>query len=336
MATPKRIDYTPIDSGAKVGVVGVGAVGSACAFALLLRGSCGEIVLIDRDAKRAAGVAADIRYGEPLSRATVVRAGGYEDLEGAAVVLITAGVNEKTGGATDRSDPEGRLRLVDVNAQIYREIVPQILAAAPEAVIVAVTDPPEPLAEVALNLARHDRVLSTGTLLDSLRFRLHIATRLGVDPGSVDATVVGEHGTSQVLLWTSARVGGASVEQALAERFGEDSLDQLRAEIDHDVRYANITIIEGNSASQFGIGAACARIAEAVLGDERVVLPVGSYSERHGVILSLPSVISRAGVERVIEPEMTSDEQEALTRSADVLRRTRDRVRVNEGAHALS
>ncbi len=336
MAAPEPIAYTPIDSGAKVGVIGVGAVGSACAFALLLRGSCGEIVLIDRDAKRAAGVAADIRYGEPLSRATVVRAGGYQDLAGAAVVLITAGVNEKAGGATDRSDPEGRLRLVDVNAQIYREIVPQILAAAPEAVIVAVTDPPEPLAEVARDLAGHGRVLSTGTLLDSLRFRLHIATRLGVDPASVDATVVGEHGTSQVLLWSSARVGATSVEQALAELHGESALDRLRDEIDHDVRYANITIIEGNSASQFGIGAACARISEAVLGDERVVLPVGSYSERHGVILSLPSVVSRTGVERVIQPQMTSQEEEALIRSAEVLRRAGDRVRTTEGTHTVT
>lgn len=320
-------DFTPIDSGEKVGVIGVGAVGSACAFALLLRGSCGEIVLVDKDHRRAVGVAADLRYGEPLSRATVVRAGGYDDLEGADVVLITAGVNEKSGGATDRSDAEGRLRLVDVNRDVYRQIVPQVVAAAPDAVVVVVTDPPEPLAEVARDLAEHGQVLSTGTLLDSLRFRLHIATELAVDPSSVDATVVGEHGTSQVLLWSSAKVAGVSVERALADRHGHDSLEEIRRQIDYNVRYANIAIIEGNNASQFGIGAACARIAEAILGDERVVLPVGSYVERYGVIVSLPSVLSRRGVDQVFEPDMSGEEREAFERSVSTLRGAGARVR---------
>ena len=327
MAAHEHTDFTRIDSGEKVGIIGVGAVGSACAFALLLRGSCGEIVLVDRDHRRAAGVAADMRYGEPLSRAAVVRAGGFEDLADADVVLITAGVNEKSGGATDRSDDAGRLRLVDVNAGVYRQIVPQVVAAAPEAVIVVVTDPPEPLAEVTRELAGHGRVLSTGTLLDSLRFRLHIGTELGVDPASVEATVVGEHGTSQVLLWSSAKVAGVSVERALAEMHGQDSLEEIRRQVDHNVRYANITIIEGNNASQFGIGAACARIAEAILGDERVVLPVGSYVERHGVIVSLPCVISRSGVERVFEPDMSDDERRAFQNSVDVLRRASEGVR---------
>lgn len=323
----EHTDFTRIDSGEKIGIIGVGAVGSACAFALLLRGSCGEIVLVDKDHRRAAGVAADMRYGEPLSRAAVIRAGGYEDLEDADVVLITAGVNEKSGGATDRSDDEGRLRLVDVNAGVYRQIVPQVVAAAPDAIIVVVTDPPEPLAEIARDLAGHGRVLSTGTLLDSLRFRLHIATELGVDPASVDATVVGEHGTSQVLLWSSAKVAGVSVERALAETHGQDSLAEIRRQVDHSVRYANITIIEGNNASQFGIGAACARISEAILGDERVVLPIGSYVERHGVIVSLPCVISRRGVERVFEPDMSDDERQAFESSVDVLRRASEGVR---------
>ena len=329
-------DFTPINSGEKVGVIGVGAVGSACAFALLLRGSCGEIVLVDRDHARAVGVAADIRYGEPLARASVVRAGGYEDLEDADVVLITAGVNEKSGGATDRSDDQGRLRLADVNADVYRQIVPRVVEAAPEAVIVVVTDPPEPLAEVARDLAGHGRVLSTGTLLDSLRFRLHIATELGVDPSSVDATVVGEHGTSQVLLWSSARVAGVSVERALADRHGPESLEEIKRQIDHNVRYANIAIIEGNGASQFGIGAACARIAEAIVGDERVVLPVASHVERYGVIVSLPSIVGRHGVDHVLDPDMSEGERTAFERSVATLRDAADKARDAAGRAAAT
>ena len=329
-------DFTRINSGAKVGVIGVGAVGSACAFALLLRGSCGEIVLVDKDHRRAVGVAADIRYGEPLARASVVRAGGYEDLEDADVVLITAGVNEKSGGATDRSDDQGRLRLAEVNGGVYRQIVPQVVAAAPEAVIVVVTDPPEPLAEIARDLAGGGQVLSTGTLLDSLRFRLHIATELGVDPSSVDATVVGEHGTSQVLLWSSAKVAGVSVERALTERHGQESLEEVKRQIDYNVRYANIAIIEGNGASQFGIGAACARIAEAIVGDERVVLPVASYVERYDVVVSLPSVVSRRGVDQVFHPDMSDAEREAFERSVATLRDAGARVRAAAGRGAMT
>ena len=121
--------------------------------------------------------------------------------------MVTAGVNEKDGGATDRSDPKGRLNLLHKNAKAYEDIIPKITQAAPDAVILVVTDPPDPLADLALRLG-HRKVLSTGTYLDSLRFRFHLARRLQVNPQSVEATVVGEHGTSQVFLWSGARIGG--------------------------------------------------------------------------------------------------------------------------------
>src|SRR3954449_5492843 len=141
----------------KVGVVGVGGVGQACAFALMLRGSAREVVLVDRSAERAAGVATDMRYGAPLSPAVDIRSGDWGDLAGAGVVLICAGVNEKTGGATNRDDARGRLRLLESNAATYRHLVPPVVAAAPEAVLVAVTDPPDPLADLTRALAGHDR-----------------------------------------------------------------------------------------------------------------------------------------------------------------------------------
>jgi L-lactate dehydrogenase len=298
-------------------------VGAACALSLVARGSAREVVIVDRTRARAKAVATDLRYGAPLCPEVALRDGDYADLTGADLVMITAGVNEKSGGATDRSDPTGRLKLLDINAGLYRDMVPKIIKAAPAAVLLVVTDPPDPLADLARRLAGHNRVLSTGTLLDSLRFRFHLAQRLGVSPASVEAQVVGEHGTSEVLLWSSARVCGAPIANALPAGI---SMDDFRTAVERDVRYANITIIEGNEASQFGIGLASARIAEAVLRDERVVLPIGAYNADYGVTLSLPSVIGRDGVSRVLEPKMSDEERQALGHSAEVLRQAVQRT----------
>jgi len=279
---------------------------------------CREIVLVDKAAERAAGVATDMRYAAPLSPVVDVRAGGYQDLADAALVIITAGVNEKTGGATDRSDPQGRLRLLDTNAKVYADVVPRIVAVAPQAVLMVVTDPPDPLADLTRHLARHDRVFSTGTLIDSLRFRVHLADRLRVRPLDVHAMVVGEHGTSEVLLWSSAEVGGIPVLDLLDD--GGQPLDAVRAEVEKSIRYANITIIEGTGASQYGIGAVSARLAEAVLRDERAVLPVAAYNPDFDVTLSLVSVLGAGGVIEMHQPRMTPEERAALDRSVSTLR----------------
>ena len=163
----------------KVGIVGAGAVGSACLLAMVMRGSAREVVLVNRDRKRARGVVTDIQYGAVLSPPIAVRDGDYSDLAGSSVVMITAGVNEKGGGATDRNDPVGRLRLLDANAAIFQDIVPKIHDSAPDALILVVTDPPDALADVVRMLG-HKRVLSTGTSLDTLRFRFHLGKRLNV------------------------------------------------------------------------------------------------------------------------------------------------------------
>ena len=302
----------------KLGIVGVGNVGCAIALAAVTRGSAREIVLVNRTRKTAEAVATDIRYGTPLSPKTDIRSGDYDALSGAGVVLITSGVNEKTGGATDRNDPHGRLRLLEKNANIYRDIVPQIVRAAPQAVLVAVTDPPDPLADIAREAAGHDRVLSTGTFLDSLRFRVHLGRHFGVDPAYVEAQVIGDHGTAQVFLWSSARIAGVPVTALLEER-GE-KLDEVRTRLESEVRYANITIIEGHDASQYGIGIVSARIAEMVLRDERAAIAIGSYHQAFGVTLSLPTVVGRTGVVAVLQPDLTPDERSRLEKSAELLR----------------
>ena len=309
----------------KVGIVGAGAVGSACLHSLVMRGVAREIVVVNRNPARSKGLVTDIQYGAVIERPVDLRAGDYADLAGAALVMITAGVNEKTGGATDRKDPAGRLRLLDTNANLYREIVARVAAAAPEALLLVVTDPPDPLADLARIVAGHDRVLSTGTFLDSLRFRFHLAKRLNVNAFDVAAQVLGEHGTSQVFLWSSARIAGMSIQCALGADCKDD--EEVRRSVEQEVRYANITIIEGTGASQLGIGIASARIAEAILRDERAVMPVGSYQSKYGVTLSLPCVLGRQGVTRVLEPEMSDEESKALERSADTLRNALARIK---------
>ena len=308
----------------KIGIVGTGNVGCACAMAAVCRGSAREIVLINRTRKTAEAVAADIRYGVPLGRKVDITDGDYDALKGAGVVLVTSGVNEKVGGATDRNDPQGRLKLLDRNAGIYRDIVPRILDAEPSAVLLVVTDPPDALADIARQTSARAAVLSAGTCLDSQRFRVHLGKHFGVDPAHVEAQVIGDHGTSQVFLWSSARIGGVPV-RTLAEQRGE-RLSELREKIEKDVRYANITIIEGHGASQYGIGIVSARIAEMVLNDERAVVPIGSFQKRFGVTLSLPSVVGRRGVIEVLEPDLSDEEQRGLEKSADVLRAALNRV----------
>jgi L-lactate dehydrogenase len=286
-------------------------------MAIAMRGRAIELVLINRNRARARGVATDIRYGLALTGVTAISDADYADLAGASAVVVTAGINEKAGGATDRADPKGRLRLLGANVPVYQDIVPRIVAAAPDAVVIVATDPPEPLAEVARRLSPQARVISTGTYLDSLRFRVHLAQRLGVSASFVDAYVVGEHGTSSVFVWSSAAVGGRSVESVASNR--GIAFAQFRDAIEQEVRYANISIIEGTGASQYGIGMVNARIAEAVARDERAVFPVGAYSARYGVTLSLPSVVGRTGVVDAWTPAMSSEETRALEHSARVI-----------------
>lgn len=302
----------------KVGIIGAGAVGSACLISLVTRGSAREIVVLNRNRKRATAVVTDLQYGAVLCPYTVLRDGEYDDLAGSAAVLITAGVNERSGGATDRSDPAGRLRLLDTNASLYRDIVPHVHRAAPHAVIVVVTDPPDPLADVVRTLG-HERVISTGTYLDSLRFRFHLARKLRVSAAQVEGQVLGEHGTSEVFVWSSARVAGVPVRELLP-------VDEDRRALEREVRYANIAIIEGNQASQLGIGVVSARLAEMIGRDEHAAIPVGSWNTEYGVTLSVPGILGRAGVVRRLPLALSPEEREALQKSADKLREATARV----------
>lgn len=306
------------NTGMKLGIIGAGAVGAATAMAVVNGGKARCMVIVNRHRARAKAIATDMGYGAPLCPPIEILEGGYDALADAALLILTAGINEQAGGATDRSDPTGRLRLLEANAKVFAEIVPAMVKAAPNAPILVLTDPPDPLVDVARHYAGHDRVFATSTALDSLRFKTHLGRRLAVNPASIHADVVGEHGTSSVFLWSSARIGGEPVQELLARR--KIPFDTFRTQLETEVRQANITIIEGIGASQYGVGIVAARMAEAVLKDERVVFPASAYNARYGTALSLPSVIGRDGVSNVLMPDMTPEESSALERSAETIR----------------
>lgn len=302
----------------KIGVIGAGAVGAASISTVIRGAARPDVIVIDRDEPKAIGLATDMATASAMYSGAHVTAGKYSDLTDADLVVITAGVNEKNGGAADRSDSQGRLALIPANARIYRDIVPLIVQHARDVPILVVTDPPDPLADLTAHLVGHQRVVSTGTVIDSLRFRSHLARALGVPASEVQASVLGEHGTSAVFAWSTARVGGVPVLELLA-RNGRP-IEDIVSEVEPAVKFGNISVIEGIGASQHGIGAVVGRLVDVMLRDENAVLPVASYSNEFGVTLSLPSVLGRKGVAQTIRPTLTPEEDAALRRSAEILR----------------
>lgn len=295
----------------KVGVVGAGLVGATAAYALTLRGSCSEIVLTDQDEARARAEAQDIAHASPVSHGTRVGSGPLADLRGSAVVIVAAGANQKPG--------ESRLDLLQKNAAIFRELIPQVVAAAPGAALLIATNPVDVLTDLTARLAPDASVMGSGTVLDSARFRHLIAEHAGVDGTHVHGYVLGEHGDSEVLAWSTATVAGLPVADFMAAR-GRAWTPEIRAQIDADTRGAAAQIIGGKHATYYGIGAALARITERVLGDRRAVLTVSAPTPEFGVSLSLPRVVGRGGVLDTVLPALTDTERAELDRSAAVLR----------------
>jgi L-lactate dehydrogenase len=299
----------------KVGVVGAGLVGATAAYALTLRGSCSEIVLTDKDSARAEAEAQDIAHASPVSHGGRVYSGGYDALAGSAVVIVAAGANQKPG--------ESRLDLLAKNAAIFREVITQVTAHAPQAALLVATNPVDLLTDLTTRLAPEQPVLGSGTVLDSARFRHLIAQRAGVDATHVHGYVLGEHGDSEVLAWSTATVAGLPVADFMAAR-GRPWNEEVRAEIETGTRDAARSIIDGKRATYYGIGAALARITERILGDRRAVLTVSAPTPEFGVSLSLPRIVARAGVIETVMPRLTPAEQKALSASAEILRQSAD------------
>lgn len=309
----------------KVGIVGAGHVGSSAAYALVLRGSTNEVVLSDLNADLAVAHAEDILHAAPFSSPARVSAGDIAALEGAGIVILTAGVGQKPG--------ETRLDLLARNADVFRRMVPDVLRAAPDALLVIATNPVDVMTQVTARVAAEacgvasTRVIGSGTILDTARFRALLADQLQVSPHSVHAYVLGEHGDSEVLGWSSARVGGVPL-----STFADDPAcavtDAVRARIDEAVRRAAYRIIAGKGATYHGIGAGLARLVEMLRDDERAMATVSVLTDEvegvRDVALSLPRVVGRAGVLRTLAPELDAGEHAALRRSAEVLKGAAD------------
>ena len=296
---------------AKVGVIGAGFVGATAAYAMMLNGTCSEIVLIDRDEARAKAEAADIAHGAPLAKGVRAYAGDYPDLKGAALVVIAAGSNQKPG--------ESRLNLLARNAAILASIVPEIVKVAPDAVVLLVSNPVDIMTSIARALhPTPSLVMGSGTILDSARFRQLIGERAGVNARYVHSYVMGEHGDSSVMCWSSALIAGMPVASFMRDRKIPWD-DKIMDDFAHDVRNAALSIIAGKHATYYGIGIAVNSLADAIINDRHAVYTASGGCAFDDVCLSLPRLIGRKGILETLMPPLNKDESVALSHSAQVL-----------------
>lgn len=305
----------------KVGIVGAGSVGAATAFALIMRGVARKITLVDIDTKKAFAEATDIAHAAPFAYANKVKAGSFEDLCGCEVVIVTAGANQKQG--------ETRTDLLERNVKIFSTIIPQIVENAPSTTLVIATNPVDVMTEVALKLSGFpkNRVIGSGTILDTARFRTDLGYHLGVSPKSIHANVLGEHGDSEVLCWSNGD-GGTIPLNKLAESLNKPLTDEVKKRIDDDVRNAAYKIIDGKGATFYGIAGGLCRICQAITTNEYAILTVSTHhSEILGVkdvSISMPTVIGKRGVHDVLYPTLSEDETKALKLSIEKMKNLSD------------
>ncbi|HEU0236310.1 MAG TPA: L-lactate dehydrogenase [Candidatus Limnocylindrales bacterium] len=305
----------------RVVVVGAGHVGASFAYALVLSGLASEIVLIDADRRRAEGEAMDLAHAVPFAKPARIWDGDYPDCTGAAVTVIAAGGSQRPG--------ERRLDLARRNAAIAASIARQVGEANPDGIILVATNPVDVLAHVAWRSSGlpAERVIGSGTILDTARFRWLLSDHLRVDPRSVHGFVIGEHGDSEVPVWSSANIAGMRIPDFCAAN-GIPFDASIVHGIDARTREAAYEIIERKGATYYAVGAGLLRIVEAILRDQRTVLSVSALTRGvHGiedVYLSLPAIVGRRGVERVLQLDLSVVEAAALRRSAEVLRAALD------------
>jgi L-lactate dehydrogenase len=308
----------------KVGIVGAGFDGSTAAYALVMRGVGREVVLVDRNTDRAAAEADDIRHAIPFAHPLQIDDGDYDRLTGCGVVVICAGVGQKPG--------ETRLHLLQRNAEVFRQIVPEVLRRAPDAVLVVASNPVDIMTHLAARFAADcgvpgHRVLGSGTTLDTARFRTLLGDHCGVDAHHVHGYVIGEHGDSEVLTWSLVTIGGMPLSEFTRQRgIGLD--DTVRADIDEKVRRAAYTIISGKGATYYGIGSALARIVDVILHDQRSILtvctPAADVEGIADVTVALPRLVGGNGIEHTFPLPLSPSERESLKASAATIRQAID------------
>ena len=300
----------------KCGVIGVGFVGATSAFTLATSGLFSEITLVDMNQKKAEGEAADINHGISFARPCHVRAGGYAELADCGLIIIAAGANQKPG--------ETRVELLGRNQAIMSSIINEIMNVNQDAILLIVSNPVDVLTYMAHKISGlpAGRVLGSGTVLDTSRLKYLLGQHLGVDMRNVHAFIIGEHGDSELAVWSSANISGVDLAD-YCRITGKDYSFGSMQRIYENVRDAAYSIIDGKGATYYGIGMAVRRIAEAIVRDEHSVLPVSSLITGHygvnGLCLGLPSVVGRGGVESVLDIPLSYDELRQLQTSADKL-----------------
>ncbi len=301
----------------KAGIVGCGFVGSTAAYTLALRGLVSELVLIDINAKAAKAHAEDILHATPFARAVRVVAGDYRLLEQADVVILCCGVGQRPG--------ETRLQLLERNAAVFSVVVGQVLRYAQDPILLVASNPVDIMTHVTVKLSGlpPEKVIGSGTILDTARFRALLGELLGVSPSSIHAYVLGEHGDSEVLAWSSVKVGGVPITD-FARQMGRNLTEEVMNRITHGVRCGAYSIIEGKGATYFGIGAGLAHIVHSIRDDERRILTVSGLTsdvaEFKGTCLSLPRLIGASGIMAEFGPDLSIAEREGLRKSAEILR----------------
>ena len=307
----------------KVAVVGLGFVGSASAFALMQSGLFSEMVLVNRDMSKAEGEALDISHGLPFAKPMKIYAGTYDDIVDAAVIVITSGAGQKPG--------ETRLDLVRKNVEVYRSIIPEIAKRNCEGILLIVSNPVDILTSVAVKLSGfpENRVFGSGTVLDTARLKYLLGEHLNVDSRSVHAFIIGEHGDSEIAAWSSANVSGVPLHN-FCEMRGHFEHEKAMYEIAEGVKNSAYEIIEKKKATYYGIAMSVKRICEAIVRDEKSILPISSIQHGQygieGVALSMPAVVGKNGVETLVPIELNEAEQTALRHSADTLRQVLNEV----------
>jgi L-lactate dehydrogenase len=303
----------------RVAVVGAGNVGATFAQMLLLNGTAAEIVLIDSDRRRAEGEAMDLQHTEPFTHPTKIWAGDFADCADAEVTVIAAGRRQREG--------ETRLDLLRHNSNVLREVVPRIVEANPSGMLIVATSPVDALTWGAWKLSGLPRtkVLGSGTILDTARFRYLLSQHLKLDPRSVHAYVIGEHGDSEVPLWSLANVTGMPLED-FCWRHAVSLTRDDRHRIFQETRGAAYEIIRRKGSTYFAVAAAMVEVVEAIVRNEHRVFCLSTVLDREyclgGVAMSVPVVVGAGGIERIIELQLESDEFSALLHSAQVIENT--------------
>lgn len=302
----------------KIAIIGCGFVGSACAFALMQSGLFSEMVLIDSNEERAEGEALDISHGLPFSKPMQIYSGTYDDITDAGIIAITAGAGQKPG--------ESRLELVHKNVEIFKSIIPEISKRNYKGILLIVSNPVDIMTYTALKLSGlpSNQVFGSGTVLDTARLKYLLGEHLGVDARSVHAFILGEHGDSEIAAFSSANVSGIELKKFCDFACKTDKHEEAMKEIAEDVKLSAYEIIKKKGATYYGIAMSVRRICEAIILDQKSILPISCLqSGKNGienVALSMPMIVGKHGAERSVEISLNEEERQAIKSSADMLK----------------